>query len=469
MLLGMAIAALTVILNVVMPHRVRLIGAALLVVPQIWIPGLPQVELATVAVIWTLTTCLAGLVDARRRPRADSPLVAIMSVFVVVTAVSLTWALPSGIDNGVSAVVRGVVFLLWLREVIVVAREEPGLLNTVAAWMVPGVVVQAVLAIVFRVRPAIEERFLQSELTAVFVGPQAEHLFADMRNNVLYPIKSGGLYVNGNMASLFGAVAGLLLIAAARRTGQRWLYAIAALSFTGALFTGSKTALVLAPVCVIAIIFLPHMLRGWVALVGLWIALLVPVAFSVGTDLLQRYVPQFYAASDASVDGRESLWRAAAQLFLESPFLGLGYGGWTDQMVRFTNRPDLPPHNLLIATWAYSGIVAALVALVFMIAAIAFAARVAAAQSTVRDRRTAVIALCAVAWVFLHGMGDNTTIYGEQRSMILVALAIGFLYAMLPNTQNCVATSDAGNNIASRNLTPSSGRRTWQPIRVHST
>ena len=434
MLLGGAIAALTIVFNLLLPHRMRLIGVALLVVPQIWIPGLPEAELATIAVVWTLSTCVAGI-TARDRTHANSSLVVIGAVFVAATAVSLTWALPGGINNGMSAVVRGVVFLLWLREMIVVAKDDPKLLNTIMIWLIPGVSAQALLAILFRVSPDIEERFLRSNLAAVFVGPQAEGLYGAMRNNVLYPFKSGGLYVNGNVASLFGAVAALLLILAARRSANRWLYVFAALSAAGAIFTGSKTALVLAPVCVLAIIFLPHALKAWVALVGLWITLLVPVAISVGIELLQQNAPAFYSAAVQSVAGRDPLWRGAAQLFTESPLLGVGFGGWSEQMQRFTHQPELPPHNLIVAAWAYSGIVAALVAIVFLVAAMNFAVRVAAAQPTTRDRRNAVLALCAIAWVFLHGMADNTTIYGEQRTMILVALAFGYLYAMRPDPQ----------------------------------
>lgn len=453
MLVGLGIAALTAILALVLPHRVRLIGVALLFVPQIWITGLPSVELATVAVVWTVVTCLAGL-TAQGRSRANSPLLVIMGVLVAVTAVSLAWALPSGMGNGVSAVVRGVLFMIWLHQVIVVARAEPGLLDTLAMWCVPGIAAQAVLSIVFRVSPTTEEIFLKSSLATYFVGHQAEHLYTDWRNNVLYPFKSGGLYVNGNVASLFGAIGGLLLIVVARRTGRKWLYVFAALSITGAIYTGSKTALVLAPICLIAIIFLPHMLKGSAALAALCTALLMPVIFLTGPEVLQRYIPAFYAATTDSAAGRKVLWGSAAQLLSESPLLGLGYGGWAEQMPRFTNRPELPPHNLLLATWVNSGLFAALAALVFMIAAITMGVRVAAAQTNVHDSRTAVIALCAVAWVFLHGIADNTTVYGEQRSMVLVALIFGYLYVMKENPQNRVVACDNGGNLAQHGLAP---------------
>jgi hypothetical protein len=143
-----------------------------------------------------------------------------------VTAVSLLWALPSGFHAGVVTVVRGVVFLLWLREVIVLARNDSGLLDTIVLWSVPGVAVQSVLSIVFRVNPAIEERFLRSGLAAATMGPDVTQLYTDMPSNVLGPAKSGGFFVNGNIASLFGGIAALVLIstsAAPRTVGSTCL------------------------------------------------------------------------------------------------------------------------------------------------------------------------------------------------------------------------------------------------------
>jgi hypothetical protein len=69
-------------------------------------------------------------------------------------------------------------------------------------------------------------------------------------------------------------------------------------------------------------------------------------------------------------------------------------------------------------------------AVVFMAAVVAVGVKTAKTQPPIYERRTAVIALCAVAWVFAHGMADNTTLYGEQRTMIVFALAVGYVYVM---------------------------------------
>src|SRR5689334_23008009 len=110
-LVSAAIAVVMVFANLALPHRVRLIGVAVLLVPQLYLPGLP----ASLAMLWTSLTCFAGLIE-RGRSRADSPLVVISGLIVAATAVSLLWALPSGIRLGVVTGMSVVVFLLWLLE-----------------------------------------------------------------------------------------------------------------------------------------------------------------------------------------------------------------------------------------------------------------------------------------------------------------------------------------------------------------
>ncbi|MCV7227508.1 O-antigen ligase family protein [Mycolicibacterium komossense] len=358
-----------------------------------------------------------------------------MSMFVAITAASLLWALPSGMEFGASTAARGALFALWLREVVVLARDEPKLLDTIMLWTIPGVAAQSALTIVFRISPDIEEQFLRSNLAAIFVGPQAAHLFTDMRNNVLYANKAGGLFVNGNVASLFGGITALVLIVVARRSGRRWLYAVAALSLAGTFFTGSKTALVVGAGCVVATLLLPHMLKRGFALVGVTIVLLGLLTSVGASALLEQVAPKFYTDSSDSLAGREPLWRGAQELFFASPFSGVGFGGWTVEIARFTDRPDLPPHNLILAAWAYSGVVAAILVIAFIAMSLSMGFHVATAQATLRDRRTAMIAVYALAWVFMHGMADNTNVYGEQRSMIIVALALGYLYVMMQEAQ----------------------------------
>ncbi len=428
-MIGIAVAAIVLFVNFALPHRMRLIGVALLLVPQIYVPELP----VTVAFLWTLLTCLAGWM-AKSRPPASSSLIAIAALFVAAIAVSLLWALPGGYDEGIVAVFRGLLFTLWLREVIVLARAEPGLIDTIVMWTTPGIALQSLATILFRIDPAIEERFHRSALGALTMGPGVQRLYSDLRNNVLDPNKAGGFFTNGNHAAFFGGAAALLLIVAARRTGHRWLYGISALSFAGSALSGSKGGLAIGVGCAVAVLFLPHMLRGRAAMAGLVAVPLVPFLVGLVGSGLERLAPALFSASEVSIGGRGQVWTRAWLKFQESPVFGVGYGGWNERISGAARGTSVPPHNMIISSWAYSGVVAAALLIVFLVATIGLGLRVAAATATLRDRRTVVIALCAVGWVFAQGMVENTTLYGEQRTMILVALAIGYLYALYPNS-----------------------------------
>jgi O-antigen ligase len=424
MLVGAGIAVLMLFANLAMSHRSRLIGVAILLVPQFYIPGFP----VSLAVIWIILTCLAGL-TARGRSSADSPLVVIAGLFVLMTATSILWAVPTGVYDGTVNVAYGVVFVLWLREVIVLARDEPGTLDTIVSWTGPGVALQALLAIIFQLSPVVESRFLRSPIAVVTMGPKVVNLFTNEQNNVLDPTKSGGFFVNGNVASLFGGVAALLLWVAARRCANRWLYVIAALSIVGAAFTGSKTAASVGVGVGLVILLVPQMLKASAAVVGWSMVLVAPAVFYMATAFLQWFIPTFFTA-DFSLGSRERLWTRAAEVIQDSPILGLGFGGWEEQIGRIGSFAALPPHNYFIAAWVNSGLLAAVLVVAFVVVAIAFGLRAAVAQHTARDRRTAVIALCAMGWVFIHGMADNTAMYGDRQTMILFALTIGYLYAM---------------------------------------
>lgn len=425
MLLVVIVVVVLAALNVLVTHRIRLIGTALLLVPQIFVPGL----LPSIVLLWSVMTCVLGLA-ARGRSRADSAILVTLALFTSVTALSLLWALPSGLYFGLATVVYGIVFTLWLRETIVLGRDDPKLLDTIVLWCTPGVVLQSALVVIFRLSPAIESRFLHSNFAAATVGPPAMALFADEPNNVLDPARAGGFFVNSNVAALFGGVSALLICVSARRS-RRWaLYFVAIAALIGVVFTGSKTGLMVGVGCAFVVAFLPQMLRRSGSVFIVPIALLAPLGWILLSDALGRFAPSFYSASGNSYDTRQELWGRAAEMFQQSPLLGVGFGGWVENVGRIGSRSTLPPHNFLVAAWAYSGVVAVALAIAFLVVTIGFGFRVAMRQREIRDRRTAVITLCAVGWVFLHGMGDNTAIYGDRQTMILFAVAIGYLYAM---------------------------------------
>lgn len=420
MLLAGGVVLISVLVCLSATHRTRLIILALLFIPQIYVPGMP----ITLSALWTLITCVLGL-TAVGRPKAGSALVYGMAAFVAATAFSLFWALPDGMSEGFSSVFRGLLFLLLLREVIVTAREDSSLIDLMVKSAAPAVALQSVLVIAFRVSPALEEAFLRSKLALVTIGPGVDRLYSDMWNNVLQISKSGGLYVNGNMASLLGGIAALVLAVTARRSKSGWLYVVAGLAMAGSISTGSKTAIVVVLVLMVAAVWLPHMLQSWALVLSVPIFMLIPLLISTALEALGRIAPGFYNASDSSFGARETLWGRAWELFLQSPLEGLGFGGWT---LHVNSR--YPPHNYVIAAWSNSGLVAAALVVTVVVTAVAIGLTIAAKQAAVRDRRTAVLCVLAIVWVLVHGMADNTSVYGEQRSMYFFTFAVAYLYVM---------------------------------------
>jgi O-antigen ligase len=207
-----------------------------------------------------------------------------------------------------------------------------------------------------------------------------------------------------------------------------------ALSFVGAVFTGSKTAAAVGLGAGLVILVVPQMLKVSAGIAALSIVLTTPVVFYMANAFMQWFIPTFFT-SDYNFGSRERLWTRAADVIQDSPIAGLGFGGWEEQIGRIGSFAALPPHNYLIAAWVNSGLLAAVLVVTFVLVVIALGLRATVAQPTGPDRRTAVIALCAIGWVFIHGMADNTAMYGDRQTMILFALAIGYLYAMqlMPN------------------------------------
>src|SRR5262249_49946861 len=63
---------------------------------------------------------------------------------------------------------------------------------------------EALLVVLFRALPQLENAFLHHPLAALFVSPNTlAALFDAGRNNVLDPGKAGGLFVNANIAATY--------------------------------------------------------------------------------------------------------------------------------------------------------------------------------------------------------------------------------------------------------------------------
>jgi len=409
--------------------RTRLQVAAFLAVPQVFVGPLGTMNLP-LSQCWTLLIAACWLVERKELPVRD-PVVRAVLILTVTQALAIAWSPDRMV--GLLEVMRLLSFVFLLLYATRVERERAGGLNGPFGIVLGWAVVNAVLVWVFRISPAVESTYLNSPLSSLIASPNAmAAFFADGANNVTDPAKSGGFFINANVSSMFLGVATFCFLAlgVGARGRRRTLYAAGALVCWSATFaTGSKTAAALA-------LALPLAVRG-VQVLGKpnarWFLPQAAAAIGVGIwivpKLLEKYVSGYADASSASLESRAPMWNFALQMFREHLVLGLGFGGWTKTIEQFAalGIETLPPHNLFIAAWANSGLLG-VAGLLFL----ALTLLVVLTKAVVRlvgtpAARTTAFALGAWWWVLIHGMGDNTAIYGEGKSMILLAMLLGLV------------------------------------------
>ncbi|WP_432488096.1 O-antigen ligase family protein [Kineococcus sp. SYSU DK018] len=426
--LGAALAATGALVCVTAGDRTRLLVAAFLAVPQVFAGPLGAMSLP-LSQCWVILATLCWLLERKGVPLRDPVLRAVLALAVVQVA-AVAWS-PEPLV-GVLEAARLASFAFLYLHVVRVEREDPrgagGPLRVVLAWAL----VAAVLVWVFRLSPGLETAFLRSPLAVAVAGPDVMAAFwGEGANNVVDPAKAGGFFINANVASMFLGVATFAFLALSV-DGRRRRYLLGALVTWSATFaTGSKTAAALAlllPVVVRAVHVLGRPSARWflpqaavVVAGGAW---LLP-------RLLERYVPAYADASSESLASRAPMWDAALQMFRDHLLLGLGHGGWgrTMELYAHLGVDALPPHNLLIAAWASTGLAGVLVLLVLAATVLHRLLAVVVRRAGSPLARTAGFALGAWLWALVHGMGDNTAVYGEAKSMILLALLLGVVTA----------------------------------------
>lgn len=400
----------------------RLSVAAFLAVPQFYLPNLP----ISVADGWMGLMAALALIDNRVRlvrPSVVLPVLFLVGAYVI----AQFWSVQPFSDANVLVIARYLLFAFMACYALTVLRENKEAFRVVVKWATPAVIAQSALTLLFRFSQPAESAFLQSELGRLLVGPQARALFNGAYNNVLDPLKAGGLFVNGNVASLFGGVAFFAFVLCRQLGGSRWYLVGAAIALAGTVGTGSKTGVSLAVVLPLLYLIAPRLLSGrgkaWILPAA---GISVPISVML-PGLIERMFPAFSENSAAAYASRDVIWGGAAKLFKSSPIEGLGFGGWEENIGTVTGIYTLPPHNQIIAAWANGGIIAAAIVVLFMAVVVTGLVLAALRSPTVRDARIRVAALCGLLWIFIHGMGDNTNIYGHQTMLVFAAMLVGVL------------------------------------------
>jgi O-antigen ligase len=368
--------------------------------------------------------------------------------------ISVLWAVRIG------SVAHAAISTLVLLLAYLLARQvadTPGGIRLALTIAAPVILLQSVLTVVFRFSPALESAFYSSAAALFLSEPDVELMASGIPQNVSDPDKAGGFLLNGNITSLLMAIVACIYIYEYLKSKKRLFAIVAAVCVVACVSTGSKTALVL-------LIALP-LLAGFVVLVtrrkrlGLIVGGVVAALVVVTVSALAFTGFKQVVSALPTLGDRGALWTLAARAFADHPFLGLGYGGWSDYVSEFfytvfpTDRTFqiFPPHNFVIQAWADGGIVLALLALVAAVIPIVGAVRLLNAFRTRRptssDALSAAALFVAAVWVVAHGTLDTTSFFGENHTIAFVAVVVALCTRDLrealrnPNTADVTDTS----------------------------
>ncbi|MDP9936315.1 O-antigen ligase [Paenarthrobacter nicotinovorans] len=409
--------------------QIFLLVALVLGVLQLYVlPFLP------LAIWWIL---LASPFTVLRRGAVKFPWLALSILAIVfVQLASVAWS-PDPLQGLRSAGTAACFVIVFYAAFRLLLSNELAILRVmnIAGAFVAG---HAILITVFFLSPRIESLYLKSKLAPYLSGQGVTRIFGDMFNNVILDGKAGGLFVNGNTASMFMGVCAAVFLATGIKFRSRWSFCVAMLAYAGAFMTGSKTALFigLAWIGACGLVYALSR-RSPLVLPGIVAAIL---AVQVGLAYVLEKSPELLADSSHTFGSRQRMWDVAFRGLAESPILGLGFGGWFDQYRRFGSEIGFsvrPAHNLLLQAWLDSGVLGALTTLIFF-GTILFGCLRVMQRADATSARIACSVLAASGWVFIHGQGDNTLFYGDTHSLVFLAVGLAFV-------SKIVSSNDGGH------------------------
>jgi|GEM_PF-1876853 len=429
------------------PQRTGVMIVFALAVPQLYLlpAGTIDIPLSTVAAL-----ALAPVVAARAWSTPGGRLLRtalVHSVLVLLLARVAAFAWSPDPGDGRLPTMLLVQFLVTLVLMYNAAREDPRLLYRAHYLLWPFVVAQAVLVAVFQLFPDVEDAYLRS-MAGFFAGQNTvAGLFDENRNNVLDPAKAGGVFVNGNVAGMFLGVCAMAAFAIWSVTRQRIVLICGLVAYLGVWFTGSKACWMLAVVLPLAAVAAYHW-RTRTSARTRRILLVAVGAAAVPTVLLLALGGDggFLGAVRTAFGQRTEIWGYAAEAFRDGPVLGLGWGGWFEGFADYARRNDIydgtfPPHNVLLAAWASTGLLGLAATIGFFVVELRLVARAAAGDSP-RNAMFVAWTGAAVAWVCIQAMGENTDVFGDIHTVPVIALLLCYLVHPLPEEVRRVRQSE---------------------------
>jgi|GEM_PF-495349 len=411
----------------------------------------------------------------------------LIACLMVVQSLSLFWSVDKRL--GVRTLVYTLPFITIACSVYGLTLSKSPIVKKIFIVILPLVLVEAGLVVIFRLFPAAEDAFLHSTIATFFTNPNTlAVLFTDARNNVLDPLKAGGFFVNANVAAGYLGIAAFSCWGIGHAYKVRWLQVISVFLWAAVWFTGSKAGIIMAyflPLLYyLYYLYLSKNLTFKKGIIGVFsstvISILLTVllfgnmhvnpmdskitkeiannaqsslnvqnqdknddtvmdignssssAISKSEIKLQKTASDVLQQTADTTNIRFKIWRYGWHAFQKEPFVGQGFGGWQKDFPQYAKSVGIgtgfPPHNTIIYLWSQSGILAAIIGLLFMLSIIRFGFKFASLgmqELTILGMSTAF----AFLWAFIQGMGTNWGLLGEIHMQPLLAAMLGFTYA----------------------------------------
>lgn len=339
---------------------------------------------------------------------------------------SIAWSV-----RGDSAIEAGLTWLALplLTLFVVNMLLDDGLpsLGKFLAALAPVAVVQALSTVVFRFAPAVEESYYRSSLSTLFIGRLGQDLYTtDAVNNVLNPDRAGGfLFVNLNRASMAMGVMLVAFVAYGYLARKRWVWLAVAPLAAAIVLGGSKTGLALLVLLPLFSLILAVAARSGNPAARMGVVVGGLVIAVVGVQVFFATADDYVNASEATLLPRLQLWGEAIRAIGENLLLGLGFGGWYERWesggvaIAFSMRPA---HNWFLQAWLDAGIAYVAISIVFVVVILIMQLRAVNDARSGHAKFAMAMSGSGFLWVAIHGLGDNSALYGEPPALAFLAV-----------------------------------------------
>lgn len=339
--------------------------------------------------------------------------------------ISLAWS--SDYLMGIKQILLEINFVIMFLSAYMLAITHPFRSLFIFKIFLILLFIPGLLVLLFKYAPSLEEIFLRSNLAGIFINPNnLSEIYGERPNNVIDVSKSGGFFVNANVASAYFGISGFISLGL-WRAYRKFIFLFLSMGLLlFSLLTGSKAGLLLL------LVF---------GLMNLWlnrssIKYLYTILTLIGSIILgyifDDFLMDFNEKSLSAIDVRNQIWLYGFSIFMDNIFTGVGFGGWQEGFKQYAYSSSLsesyPPHNTLIYLWSQSGIVAIILYLLFIYYIIYFSIRLIKSKN-LELRGLGFGLFISNLWVFLHGMGTNFGIIGDDHIFIILSVILGYSYA----------------------------------------